>query len=214
MERNYKIVKQDRKGLDAVRRPTSIEIAWAAGIYEGEGSCITNHNGTGSKSFVVSVNQKDPELLYRMREMFGGSIKLCKRKFNGIVRPIYHWKICGDRARAFIFTVYPFLTARRKEQVEATPAGDFLEHVQDILRFDVTLGKSEVYESIWTRIDEYDAQQRVKAREHMIEYRKEYQAKQSADPEYRERKRLEQQERRKLRKTQNNAQVISIQKTA
>jgi hypothetical protein len=78
----------------------------------------------------------------------------------------------------------------------------------------VTLGKSEVYESIWTRIDEYDAQQRVKAREHMIEYRKEYQAKQSADPEYRERKRLEQQERRNLRKTQNNAQVISIQKTA
>jgi len=82
--------------------------------------------------------------------------------------------------------------------------------VQDILRFDVTLGKSEVYESIWKKIEEYDAQQRLKAREHMSRYRKEYQAKQSADPVYRERKRLEQQERRKLRK----AQVICIEKAA
>ena len=102
MERTYKIVKKDRKGMDAVRRPTAIEVAWAAGIYEGEGSCVANHNSKGYESFVVSVNQNDPELLYRMREMFGGSIILCNRKFNGKPRPIYHWKICGDRARTFI----------------------------------------------------------------------------------------------------------------
>jgi hypothetical protein len=214
MKRDYKIVKKDREGLDAVRRPTAIEVAWAAGIYEGEGSYITNHNGTGSKSFVISVNQDDPELLHRMREMFGGSIKLCNRTFNGVLRPIYHWKVCGDRARAFIFTIYPFLTARRKAQVEATPAGEFLEQVQDILRFDITLGKSEVYESIWTRINEYDAQQREKALEHKRKYQAEYNAKQSADPVYRERKRLEQQERRKLRKAQQKAQVISISQAA
>lgn len=199
-ERNYKIVKQDRQELDAVRKPTAIDVAWAAGIYEGEGSCITNHNGTGNKSFVVSVNQKDPELLYRMREMFGGSIKLCNRKFNGILRPIYHWKICGDRARAFIFTVYPFLTARRKEQVEATPAGDFLEQVQDIIRFDVTLGKSEVYESIWTRIDEYDAQQREKAQAHRKKYDKEWRASHADDKEWLEHRRVVRRQRKQRQK--------------
>jgi hypothetical protein len=209
-ERTYKIVKKDRQGLDAVRRPTAIEIAWAAGIYEGEGSCITNHSDKGYASFVVSVNQKDPELLYRMREMFGGSIKLCNRKFNGVIRPIYHWKICGDRARAFIFTIYPFLTARRKEQIEATPAGDFLEQVQDILRFDVVLGKSEVYESIWTRIHEYDAQQRQKALEHKRQYQKEHWAKRSSDPEEKAHRKLQRQQRRKSKKEQLQAQVNNL----
>ena len=90
MERGYKIVKKDHQGMDAVKRPTAIEVAWAAGIYEGEGSCVTNHSGSGYESFVASVNQKDPEILYRMRDLFGGTIKLCNKKFNGVVRPIYH----------------------------------------------------------------------------------------------------------------------------
>lgn len=214
MKRDYKIVKQDRKGLDGVRRPTAIDVAWAAGIYEGEGSCTTNHSGTGSVSFAVTVAQKDPELLYQMRDLFGGKISHYIRTFNKKICPISHWKICGDRARTFIGVIYPFLTTRRKEQIESTPASDFLEHVQDLLKRDVFIGQSQVYESLWVRVEQYNAQQRGKAREHMAEYRKEYQAKQSADPVYLERKRLEQQERRKLRTAQNNAQVISIQKTA
>lgn len=208
MERAYKIVKKDREGLDAVRRPTAIEIAWAAGIYEGEGSCITNHNGTGSISFVVSVNQKDPELLYRMREMFGGTVKLCNRKFEGKIRPIYHWKICGDRARTFIASVYPFLTARRKEQIEATPAGHFIEIAQDLISFDVSLGKSEVYESFWTRIDEYNAQQRGKAVEHKKVREKAWRDSHANDQEWLEHRRVvrrQRKERQKLEKEQLKA---------
>jgi hypothetical protein len=210
MKRDYKIVKKDREGLDAVRRPTAIEVAWAAGIYEGEGSCVTNHNGKGSMSFSVTVAQKDPELLYRMRDLFGGTISHYERIFNKKVCPIFHWKICGDRARTFIGVIYPFLTARRKQQVEATPAGHFIELAQDLIQFDLTLGKSQVYESLWNKIDEYDAQQRVKAHEHKNQYQKEYWAKQSADPEYRERKRLAQQERRKIKKEQLQAGVIKL----
>jgi hypothetical protein len=211
-ERTYKIVKKDREGLDAVRRPTAIEVAWAAGIYEGEGSCITNHSDQGYASFVVSVNQKDPELLYRMREMFGGSIKLCNRKFNGVVRPIYHWKICGDRARAFIFTVYPFLTARRKEQVEATPAGEFLEQAQDLLRFDSSLGFSQVYESIWTRINEYNAQQRGRALEHKKVREKEWRDSHANDEKWLEHRRVvrrQRKERQKIEKEQLKAVAVT-----
>jgi len=210
MKRTYKIVKKDREGLDAVRRPTAIEVAWAAGIYEGEGSCVTTKCSETNRSFAVSVSQKDPELLYRMRDVFGGTISRYERKFNGNVCPIHHWKICGDRARTFIGAIYPFLTARRKEQIESTPACDFLELSQDLLRFDVTLGQSQVYESLWQRIYEYDAQQREKAREHKNQYQKEYWAKQSADPAYRERKRLEQQERRKLKKEQLQAEPMKL----
>lgn len=208
MERNYKIVKKDREGLDAVRRPTAIEVAWAAGIYEGEGCCVT---GGGKKnSFYASVSQKDPELLYRLRDVFGGRIALYNRKFNGKVCTIHHWVVCGDRGRTFLGVIYPFLTARRKAQIEATPAGYFIEKAQGLLKFDVNLGQSQVYESLWNWIRQYDEEQREKAREHKNQYQKDYWNKQSADPEYRERKRLEQQQRRKIKKEQSQAEANKL----
>lgn len=205
MKRNYQIVKRDRKGLDAIKFPTAIDVAWAAGIYEGEGSCVTTNATAASKSFNVCVAQKDPEMLFRMRDLFGGTISNYERTFNGKVCPISHWKICGDRARTFIAVVYPFLTARRKEQIEATPAGSFIEQVQDLLRFDVAIGPSKVYESLWSRINEYNAAQRATAYEHKRKREAEWYAEQSKDPLFMEKKRLAQQERRKLRKEQSAA---------
>ena len=56
-------IRRDKPGLDATKAPTALDVAWAAGIYEGEGSCVAG--GTKGKSFSVTVTQKDPELLYR-----------------------------------------------------------------------------------------------------------------------------------------------------
>jgi hypothetical protein len=208
MERTYKIVKRDRQGLDAVRRPTAIEVAWAAGIYEGEGSCVTA--GEKRNSFDVRICQKDPELLYRLRDLFGGSVKSYDRKFNGVVRPISHWKISGDRGRTFIGVIYPFLTARRKEQIDATSAGDFIELAQDLIRFDCSLGQSQVYESLWVRLNEYDVQQREKAREHKKQRETEWYANNKQEPAYKERKLAEQRKHRKLKKEQLQASVTKL----
>jgi hypothetical protein len=206
MKRDYKIVKQDRKGLDAVRRPTAIEIAWAAGIYEGEGSCVATRT-----SFGVSVSQKDPELLYRLRDLFGGNVShYNNRIFNKKICPISHWNISGDRGRTFIGAIYPFLTARRKEQIDATSAGHFIELAQDLIRFDVMFGQSQVYDSLWTRIYEYDAQQRQKALEHKKKYQKEHWAKRSANPEVRAHRKQQRQERKKLKKEQLQVQATKL----
>jgi len=210
MERDYKIVKKDREGLDAVRRPTAIEVAWAAGIYEGEGSCVTTRNTKTSTSFAVCVPQKDPELLYRLRDLFGGRISLYNRTFNGNICPIHHWKICGDRARSFIALIYPFLTARRKLQVETTPAGEFLLLVDDLIGFDVNLGPSQVYESLWNRIYEYDAQQRQKALEHKRQREKEWRSTKGQEPEFKDHKRLVRQQRRKNQKEQSQAEANKL----
>jgi hypothetical protein len=207
MERTYKIVKKDWKGLDAIRRPTAIEVAWAAGIYEGEGSCIAVKK---SNSFGVCIAQKDPELLYRMRDLFGGSINAYSRMFNGKECPIHHWKISGDRARTFIAVVYPFLTARRKQQIDSTTAGNFIEKAQDLLRFDSLMGPSQVYESLWTRINEYDTAQRQKALEHKNKREAEWYASKSKDPAYMEQKRLAQRRRRKLKKEQLQAEATKL----
>lgn len=111
--------RPNRPELEATKVPTTIDIAWAAGIYEGEGCC--RNCGRGKRSFMASVAQKDPELLYRLQEWFGGNIQDNAPKHDFRV-----WNICGDRARIFIALIYGYMTARRKSQIDATGALDFL----------------------------------------------------------------------------------------
>ena len=65
----------------ATERPTMLDIAWAAGIFEGEGSCspMRIYNTKRQKSWIVAraeVAQKDPWLCHRLRALFGGSVKV------------------------------------------------------------------------------------------------------------------------------------------
>lgn len=88
------------------------QIAWAAGLYEGEGSCSPNsHNHARIGARVV---QKDTWVLERLKGLFGGSIgehrtTLHDRNFMGAV-----WHVSGPRARGFLMTVYPFLSPWRR----------------------------------------------------------------------------------------------------
>lgn len=111
--------------LDAIRVPGEPEIAFFAGFFEGEGSATPSRK---YESLSVKVNQKDPEMLYRMRELWGGSVKFWVTRnkkasptFEGYEswrNPIYQWTITGDRARLFLRQIYPFLSSRRKAQVD------------------------------------------------------------------------------------------------
>lgn len=85
--------------------PNVLDIAWAAGIFEGEGG-ISGRAGNGK---VMSVTQKDPWLLLRLQRLFGGTV----RQYVGYWR----WFASGSRARGFAMTIFAFLSPRRKEQV-------------------------------------------------------------------------------------------------
>lgn len=92
--------------------PTIKDIAWAAGIYEGEGTCKATHG-----SFGISVAQKDVWLVPRLRDLFGGAV--AKHNFGG-VNPdleLYQWTLYGARARGFAQTIYSFLSPRRRAQI-------------------------------------------------------------------------------------------------
>jgi hypothetical protein len=111
--------RTNRPELDATKVPTEVEVAWSGGIFEGEGT--VRLAGNGKRGFMVAIPQKDPELLYWLRDWFGGSVAAPSG-----VNPCYHWNICGDRARIFVALIYGMLTARRKEQVDATNGLEFL----------------------------------------------------------------------------------------
>lgn len=96
-----------RKQPAPTSRPSTLDIAWAAGVYEGEGTCGM---GGGGKGFCLSVSQKDPELLYRLRRLFGGSIT------GPTEGGCHRWILGGIRGRGFAMTIFTFLTTRRRQQ--------------------------------------------------------------------------------------------------
>ena len=100
-----------KPGLEATESPTNMQIAWAAGLFEGEGSCCR----AGKSSTQVQLGQKDYWVVDRLRVLFGGSI--CERKMNN--QPFYEWHIHGARARGFLMTMFSFLSPRRQGQVTA-----------------------------------------------------------------------------------------------
>ena len=113
-----------KKGLERTAVPTMLDIAWAAGIYEGEG---TANGYAGRKrphilATQVRIGQKNPWILHRCKELFGGHIStsINNSPLNTDRLPItmYTWQISGARARGFLMTIYKFLSPRRKEQAK------------------------------------------------------------------------------------------------
>lgn len=90
-------------GLESKVSPSLLNIAWAAGIYEGEGTANGAH---------IGVSQKNKALLIVLKNLFGGTISPMGS------RPIYQWHISGTRAREFAMTIYRFLTPHRQEQIK------------------------------------------------------------------------------------------------
>lgn len=115
-------IKKNNPALDATKVPTAIDIAWAAGFWEGEGSC----RRTKTRGISITAVQKDSESLYRLREFFGGNVRFARCATIPPEQQCHVWECCGDRARLFMAVIYSFLTARRKAQIDATRALEFL----------------------------------------------------------------------------------------
>lgn len=108
--------------LAPVLHPTTKDIAWAAGVYEGEGYVAVLHSNGKNKHALVSVDQKDEWLCTRLRDLFGGSVKPHYTKANSPTNPelrrvYYRWMLSSARALGFVQTIYTFLSPRRQLQV-------------------------------------------------------------------------------------------------
>jgi len=99
------------------RHPTIQDIAWAAGIFEGEGCPFASNS-----SQFASVVQKQEWLPTQLQSLFGGSINITQRKeaWRGDGKPstYFQWQVSGTRARGFLMTIFSFMSPRRKEQIK------------------------------------------------------------------------------------------------
>ena len=107
---NHKNMGRMKLGLEATKSPSNMELAWAAGLFEGEGSCQRK-----GQSCSMHVGQKDHWVCDRFKEYFGGHIGV--GSMNG--EPFYEWSASGARARGILMTLYSFLSPRRQSQALA-----------------------------------------------------------------------------------------------
>ena len=91
--------------------PTDLELAYAAGLFDGEG-CIYVHP---RKCYpYLHVQMADREPLDFLQRIFGGKIypKKAQRSHH---RPTFQWQLCGDAARKAASLMYPFFQLERKK---------------------------------------------------------------------------------------------------
>lgn len=118
-------VKKQRafeKSVAPVREPSDLDIAWTAGLYEGEG-CV---QPSSKSSLQITVAQNERQILDWLVEMFGGGISQSKpvpRKHGGWTTGIFVWNLTGIRAFQFADKITPYLSDRRKVQMEKARRG-------------------------------------------------------------------------------------------
>jgi DNA-directed RNA polymerase subunit RPC12/RpoP len=79
-----------------------------AGFFDGEGFVSITNGGRVQ----VGVTQKHPDILYELKNVFGGNVFVHDRKFNNC----HHWKVTDKRGiKNFLNSVYPFSVVKKKE---------------------------------------------------------------------------------------------------
>lgn len=119
---------RERADTKATRSPSTIDIAWAAGFLEGEGSfyggTVDSRKGCPSdgrtyQTYTVQCYQVQREPLDRLRSMFGGRIQACPARDRfASEQPYFMWRVNGARARGVMLTTYALMSPRRREQIQ------------------------------------------------------------------------------------------------
>ena len=118
------------------------EIAWLAGIFDGEGSARIYRRKVGSRRFwtqVQAVSNTDFSLIQRITtDLDELGVKYTLRKDINRGKP--HYSYCGDvringrkSVQKFLTTILPYVTGKRKSDVE---------HVLSFLSFERKEGRA------------------------------------------------------------------------
>ena len=96
----------------------TLDIAWAAGFLEGEGTMGLTGRTYGYPR--VSAGQVQKEPLERLQKLFGGKLKLRQPPINARVntQPFWTWYIDSDTAIAVMMTIYVLMSPKRKAEIE------------------------------------------------------------------------------------------------
>jgi hypothetical protein len=127
-------------------RYTSVkEIAWLAGLLEGEGCFSPNHSTRKSApSPQITLVMTDEDIVGRVSKIFNCHYRPIKRTAHNMkmgYKQAFRLFIGGAHAIGWMQTIYPFMGERRKEKIRHTlsvwlqaPKKPFSHHINKYLR--------------------------------------------------------------------------------
>lgn len=95
--------------------PTTKDIHWAAGLFEGEGWAGPHGNGKSVTTATIQIAMTDREPLEKIHLLFGGRIYGPYGVRRG--KDYYQWRAYGARALGIMQTLYVLLSPRRQNQI-------------------------------------------------------------------------------------------------
>lgn len=90
------------------------DLGWAAGIFDGEGTCHISRDRRSRwprYSLTAAVANTERPMLVRMRRILGGSIT-AGYWTTGSTRPYYIWIVTGVTAQQVLMKIQPHLTTK------------------------------------------------------------------------------------------------------
>jgi hypothetical protein len=105
--------------------PTQTDLAWAAGIVDGEG-CISIRRAYVAKdrlgksrtskpqyALYLAVGNTDPRMPQKLCDMFGGS--LVNKTRQQVRRPIFEWRVFASNAGRILAEIRPYLVIKGEQ---------------------------------------------------------------------------------------------------
>jgi hypothetical protein len=96
------------------------DLAWAAGIVDGEGCIGLSRISNAHWSLRVAVGNTDIRMIDKLCQCFGGKARLQNKKpgKDGFKRkPLWTWVLYGEKAEAFLVAILPYL-CNKADQAE------------------------------------------------------------------------------------------------
>lgn len=93
-------------------RWTEVELAYFAGLIDGEGCFHLHPNKNGSFCCTLAIGNTDWRMLEWVQQRFGGSVKLEKRN-NAKHKPVWRWASHTENLTEITQAVRPYLVAKK-----------------------------------------------------------------------------------------------------
>lgn len=92
---------------------TEKDIAWVAGLFEGEGTVSINRGRAAG----IAIAMTDRDVLERVQAIFGGKICI-SYPAKGKWKECHKWYLSVAESEDFLLAIYPYLFSRRRERID------------------------------------------------------------------------------------------------
>lgn len=137
--------KKDLKQEDSnlIQVPSSVwkqnqskenNLAYFAGVIEGEGCFFNSKNQQGRLYPTIQVEMTDGDVIHKLNDFFKGNAPFSRKRADDRLRS-YRFRIIGERALKIMFDIYNYMSARRKAKIDQVMR-EYCEYHADRVKYE------------------------------------------------------------------------------